>query len=333
MKTILSPFSLKDMTISNRIVMAPMCMYSAKADGLATPWHYTHYTTRAVGGVGLIIVEATAISPEGRISDQDLGIWNDAQRDNLSEIVAGVHAFGSKIGIQLQHAGRKSESQITPHFSVSDKAFSEDYIVPQKLTKEDYPMIARGFQDGARRALEAGFDLIELHAAHGYLLSESISPLTRPELPLSERIELLDQVIQAVKQVWPETKPLQIRLSATDYVPEGLSQADLLELVQHLADLGVDSINVSSGGVVPTVPKVYPGYQVPYSALIKEHIDIATIAGGLITTIDMATEILENGRADLVYLGRELLRNPYFVHQLGRRFDQELFVPKQYRRA
>lgn len=333
MKTILSPFHLKDMTLKNRIVMAPMCMYSAEADGLATPWHYTHYTTRAVGGVGLIIVEATAVSPEGRITDQDLGIWNDDQRDQLRQIVLAVQALGSKIGLQLQHAGRKSESSVLPHYSVSDQAFSDDYLAPKKLREADFPMIAQAFQAAAKRALEAGFDLIEVHAAHGYLLSEAISPLTRPDMALTDRLELIDQVIKAIKTVWPETKPLQVRLSATDYVPEGLSRSDLLAVVDHLASLGVDSINVSSGGVVPIAPTAFPGYQVPYSALIKENFDIATIAGGLITSIDMATEILENGRADLVYLGRELLRNPYFVHQLGRRYDQAEFVPRQYRRA
>ena len=333
MKKILTPFVIKDMELKNRIVMPPMCMYSAKEDGLANPWHYSHYTTRAVGNVGLIIVEATAVSPEGRITDNDLGIWNDDQRDRLAAIVQAVQQLGSKIGIQLQHAGRKSQSAVLPHYSVSDQAFNREYIAPQKLKQEDYPMIADAFQQAAKRALEAGFDLIEIHGAHGYLLSEAISPLTRPELVLSERLKLLDQVIQAVKQVWPEQKPLQVRISASDWRDDGLSQTDLIQLAKHLQDLGVDSINVSSGGVSETAPRAFPGYQVPFSEIIKQHIDMATIAGGLINSIDMATEIIENRRADMVFLGRELLRNPYFVHQLARRFDVDDMVPTQYRRA
>lgn len=333
MKTILSPITIKDMTIKNRIVMPPMCMYSAQADGLATSFHDIHYTTRAVGEVGLIMVEATAVTPEGRITDADLGLWNDEQRDRLKPIVSSVQSYGSKIGIQLQHSGRKSTSAVLPHVSVTNLPFSDEYVAPVALDDEGYHRIAIAFRDGARRALEAGFDLIEIHAAHGYLLSESISPLTRPELDLSQRISLLNQVIVAVKEVWPETKPLQVRLSATDWQEDGLNRHDYLQLVRHLKDLGVDIINVSTGGVTPTPPIAFPGYQVPYSQLIKQSMDMVTIAGGLVSTIDLALDIIENGRADMVYMGRELLRNPYFVHQLARRLGNEDFVPKQYRRG
>ena len=333
MKTILTPFSIKDMTLKNRVVMAPMCMYSARQDGLATDFHHTHYTTRAVGNVGLLLVEATAVSPEGRISDQDLGIWNDEQRDRLKPIVAAVQSYGSKIGLQLAHAGRKSASQTVPHYSVTGQTFSPDYITPKKMSPDDYQRIARDFQAGARRALEAGFDLIEIHAAHGYLLSESLSPLPRPDMELAQRVELLNQVIVAVQTVWPEEKPLQVRLSASDWHDEGLSRSDLVQLVRHLKSLGVDSINVSSGGVTPLKPPTFPGYQIPLAEFIKQSCDIATIGGGLIETIDMATEIIQNGRTDLIYLGRELLRNPYFVHQLGRRYEIADAVPTAYRRA
>ena len=333
MKTIFQPFTIKELTIPNRIVMAPMCMYSAKEDGLATMWHHIHYTTRAVGSVGLIIIEATAVREEGRISDRDLGLWNDAQRDQLKTIVDSVHAQGAKIGIQLAHAGRKSGSAVLPHYGISGDAFSDDYIQPDKLQEDDYPMIVEAFQASARRAYEAGFDLIELHAAHGYLLSEAISPLPRPNLDLSERITLLNQVIVAVRQVWPHEKPLQMRLSATDYVPEGLSEEELLQLVQHLKNLDVDIINVSSGGVINVPIKAFPGYQVRFSDLIRNECSIPTIAGGLITSGDMITEILDNQRADLVYLGRELLRHPYFVHELARRFNEPSFIPKAYERG
>lgn len=333
MKKILTPFTIKDMTLKNRVVMAPMCMYSAEEDGLATAFHRTHYTTRAVGNVGLILVEATAVAPEGRISDQDLGIWNDQQRDELKSIVSSVQSYGSKIGIQLAHAGRKSESKVLPHYSVSGQNFSDDYIMPEKLLPSDYGRIAQEFQDGARRALEAGFDLIELHAAHGYLLSESISPLPRPKMELPERMELLDEVVRAVLKVWPEEKPLQVRISASDWHDDGLSQNDLIQLSRHLKNLGVDSIHVSSGGVTPVKPPVFPGYQIPLAEIVKQSCDLPTIGGGLIETIDLATEIIENERVDLIFLGRELLRNPYFVHALGRHLGEQEVIPPQYRRA
>ena len=327
-------FTIKDMTLKNRIVMPPMCMYSAEADAKATDWHHAHYVARALGDVGLIITEATAISPEGRISDNDLGLWNDEQMESLKPIVSAVQALGSKIGVQLAHAGRKSRSEVVPHWGASDIPLNEDYLAPQKLEPKDYDSMVQLWQDAARRALKAGFDLIEIHGGHGYLLSEFLSPHTHPEDDADTRFELVGRVVSAIRQVWPHEKPLQIRLSATDYLASGLSQEDLLDFVGRLKALGVDSINVSSGGVALTEIPIFPGYQVPWSEVIRRRYDIVTIAGGLIGDYNMVTEILENDRADLVYLGRELLRNPNFVHQYAKmRHLRDEVVPEQYHRA
>lgn len=334
MNKVFTTLKIKDMSLKNRIVMAPMCMYSAQMDAIATEWHRVHYATRALGDVGLIMTEAVAVLPEGRISDQDLGLWNDNQREKLRAIVTAVQNLGSKIGIQLAHAGRKSRSSSLPHIGASTRALNDEYVAPEKLDPSSYDLMAEAWKKAAKRAHEAGFDLIEIHGGHGYLISEFLSPFTHPEDDLDNRFELLSKIVKSIRQVWPTEKPLQIRLSATDYLEEGLSKRDLIEIVRRLKKLDVDVINVSSGGVDQADIPIYPGYQVPWSDFIKKHVDIITIAGGLISDVNMVTEILENDRADLVYLGRELLRNPFFVHDYSasRRIHEEI-VPEQYQRA
>lgn len=328
-----TPITIKDMSLKNRITMPPMCMYSAGDDGVANAFHYVHYTTRAVGSVSLIIVEATAVSPEGRLSDNDLGLWNDAQSDALKDIVDGVHHFGSKIGIQLAHAGRKADTASKPYLSSTDVPFNENSPSARIMDDEDKQQIVGKFKDAAQRALACGFDLIEIHAAHGYLIHQYLSPITNPK-PLHERMTLLKDIVSAIRTVWPHHKPLQVRLSATDYREGGLSREDLHGIVHMLKTHGVDIINVSSGGIVETPIHAYPGYQVPLSEDIRRNCDIFTIAGGLVVNFEMANEIIENGRADLVYLGRELLRNPYFIHEHAKRHKlKESFVPEAYQRG
>jgi NADPH2 dehydrogenase len=339
MSKLFSNLKIKDMDLKNRIVMAPMCMDSCSdEDGLANNWHFIHYSTRAIGGVGLIIVESTGIEPGGRITDYDLGIWSDEHIKNLSNIVNECHKYGSKVGIQINHAGRKSETLSYSIIAPSPLAFNEHYRMPNEMTKEDITSTVNLFKAAAKRALTAGFDLLELHGAHGYLIGQFLSPLTnkrKDEYGGTEenRVRFLREVICAVKIVWPDTKPLQLRVSADDYEEGGNSAADTAVLINLIKNLGIDIVNVSSGGTVPARISTYPGYQICHSEIIKNQCTIPTIAGGLITSPLMAEEILNNRRADLVYLGRELLRNPYWALSAASQLDESIEWPIQYKRS
>jgi len=327
------------MYLRNRIVMAPMCMDSCNdQDGLANNWHFIHYSTRAIGGVGLIIIESTGIQPGGRITDNDLGIWSDEHIKNLANIVDECHKYGAKIGIQINHAGRKSETLSYPIIAPSPIAFNEHYRLPNEMTKEDITNTIDLFKSAAKRALTAGFDLLELHGAHGYLIGQFLSPLTNKRKDeyggtKENRVRFLREIIQAVKTVWPETKPLQLRVSAEDYAEGGNSAEETASLINLIKDIGIDLVNVSSGGTVPARISTYPGYQICYSEIIKKQCNIKTIAGGLITSPLMAEEILSNNRSDLVYLGRELLRNPYWVFGAASQLEETIEWPIQYKRS
>lgn len=337
METMLfSPYTIRGVTIKNRIVMSPMCMYSCDTeDGKVRNWHKIHYPTRAVGQVGLIIVEATAVAAQGRISSRDLGIWSDEHVDGLRELVSLVKEHGAKIGIQLAHAGRKAEVEgeiIAP----SAIPFSEKTQTPKEMTKADIEETIQAFQNGARRAKEAGFDIIEIHGAHGYLINEFLSPLANkrqdeyggsPE----NRYRFLGEVINAVREVWDG--PLFVRISASDYHPEGLTVKDYVPYAKRMKEQGVDLIDVSSGAVVPAKIHVYPGYQVPFAETIRREANIATGAVGLITSGLQAEEILRNGRADLVFLARELLRNPYWPYDAAKELGTTISAPVQYERG
>lgn len=339
MSKIFSNLILKDMELKNRIVMPPMCMYSCNnMDGIANNWHFVHYTTRAIGGVGLIIVEATGVEPVGRISDKDLGLWDDKQIEGLKSIVDECHKYGAKIGIQLNHAGRKSEVLSIQNVAPSAIAFNESYRVPSEMTKEDIKNTVNNFKAAASRALAAGFDLLELHGAHGYLISEFLSPLTnkrQDEYGGSDenRVRFLKEIIQAVKTVWPETKPLILRVSAEDYAEGGNTAVKTTALINLVKNEGIDMVHVSTGGVVPARMELYPGYQVKASEIIKTTCNIKTIAGGLITSPLMAEEILCNERANLVFVGRELLRNPYWPLEAAKMLGDEIKWPVQYERS
>jgi len=329
---------IKDMELKNRIVMPPMCMYSTDDSGYTNDWHYIHYATRAIGGVGLIIVEATAVEKRGRITDRDLGIWDDSHVEGLSRIVDLCKKHGAKIAIQLGHAGRKCEVKSEDIIAPSSIAFNEEYKVPKEMSKEDIKTVIKAFKEGAKRALLAGFDAIEIHAAHGYLINQFLSPLTNKRTDeyggsLENRARLLKEIIEEVRKVWPESKPLIIRVSAEDYVKEGNHPEDLAEIINLVKEKGVDLVDVSSGAVVPAEIKAYPGYQIKFAEIIKNRTGLPVIAGGLISEAEMAEEILSNNRADLVFWGRELLRNPYWPLQAAKKLRYNIDWPVQYERS
>lgn len=315
---LLAPYHLKSVQFKNRVVMSPMCMYSvANHDGKVTDFHMTHYGTRAIGQVGLVMLEATAVLPEGRISEADLGIWTDEHVVGLTKLVEHIHASGAKVGIQLNHAGRKSEVPNTTIYAPSAVAFNEKYAVPEALDESKLSTVIDAFKKAVERSKQAGFDVIELHGAHGYLINQFLSPLTNHREdhyggPIGNRYRLLSELIKATREIWE--KPLFVRVSCEDYVPDGAHLEDYILMSKWMRDAGVDVIDVSTGGLIPVQPPaVFPGYQVPYADKIRNSVGIATGAVGLITTANQAEEILENNRADLVFLGRELLRNPYWV--------------------
>jgi len=327
------PLQLKSITLKNRIGMSPMCMYSAH-DGFATDWHYVHYGTRAVGEVGLIIVEATAIAPEGRITPFDLGLWKNEQIPPLKKITDFVHKQGSVAGIQLAHAGRKASHDKPANggkqlsikeggwetVGPSPLPFDMNETAPLELTKEQIKNIVNQFAQAASRAYEAGFKLIEIHAAHGYLLHEFLSPLSNLRTDeyggsFRNSIRFLLEVIDAVKKVWPKDLPIFVRLSATEWTDGGWTLEDTVKLSKMLIAEGVDLIDCSSGGNLPRAKiPLQPGYQIEFAEELKKNgIPASTV--GLITTEEEINHILSYKQADLVLLGRELLRYPYFVLQ------------------
>lgn len=330
------PYKIKDITLKNRIVMAPMCMYSShNEDGKVENWHRTHYTSRAVGGVGLIIQEATAVTAQGRISPQDLGIWSDDHIEGLSGLVSLMKEQGAHAGIQLAHAGRKAvlEGDI---IAPSALPFNEKMETPLEMSLQDIKETVEAFKQGAVRAKKAGYDLIEIHAAHGYLINEFLSPLSNKRTDeyggsAENRYRFLKEVIEAVNSVWDG--PLFVRVSAKDYADGGLDAEDYAVFSSWMKEQRVDLVDVSSGAVVPAKIDVYPGYQVKLSETIRNKADIPTGAVGLITTGIQAEEILQNERADLILLARELLRNPYWPRTAALELGVEIESPKQYDRA
>ncbi|MBE2974937.1 NADPH dehydrogenase NamA [Priestia megaterium] len=331
-----SPYTVKDVTLKNRIVMSPMCMYSCeKEDGVITDFHMVHYTTRAVGQVGLIMVEASAVVPQGRISAQDLGIWNDEQRDGLTKLVTQLKENGAKTAIQLAHAGRKAtvEGDI---YAPSAIAFDDKSKKPLEMTTEQIHETISAFEESARRSKEAGFDIIELHAAHGYLVHQFLSPLSNKRSDeyggsAENRYRFLKEIIEAVKTEWDG--PLFVRVSASDYTEGGLTVDDHVAFAKWMKEQGVDLIDVSSGALVHAPINVYPGYQVPFADKIKQQANIDTGAVGLITTGRQAEEILQSERADLIFVARELLRDPYFPRTAAKELNETISAPVQYERG
>jgi 2,4-dienoyl-CoA reductase-like NADH-dependent reductase (Old Yellow Enzyme family) len=347
------PFPQRSLTLRNRLVVSPMCEYSA-TDGVPNDWHMVHLGSRAVGGAALVIAEASAVSAQGRISPQDTGLWNQAQLQAWQPITRFIKAQGAIAGMQLAHAGRKA-STLRPWdghgpvpagqgdwLTVAPSAlpFDAGWPAPQALDEAGIQAVIADFRAAAQRALAAGFELIEVHAAHGYLLHQFLSPLSnrrddRYGGSFENRTRLVREVIVAVREVWPAELPLWLRLSATDWVDDGgwdIGQS--VELARQVKSLGVDLIDVSSGGLLPhaKIP-LAPGYQVPFAAQIRREAGVATGAVGLITGAEQAAQIVANGAADVVLIARESLRDPYFPRRAAQRLGAKIDAPAQYQRA
>jgi 2,4-dienoyl-CoA reductase-like NADH-dependent reductase (Old Yellow Enzyme family) len=331
-----TPLTIRSITLKNRIVVSPMCQYSSE-DGFANDWHFVHLGSRAVGGSGLVFTEATAVNPEGRISPQDLGIWKDEHIAELKRITDFIEKNGSVPGIQLAHAGRKAsvtepwnhDKLIPPSaggwktVAPSAVPFSEEKDTPLELTTEGINKIVSDFKDAAVRSLAAGFKVIELHGAHGYLINEFLSPLCNQRTDayggsFENRTRFLMEIIAAVRSVWPAEYPLFLRISAIDWAEGGWSIEDSVRLAELVKDKGVDLIDCSSGGVVSHVKiPARPNYQVPFAEAVRKT-GIPTGAVGIIVTAEQAEAILANGQADLIFMARELLRDPYFPLRAAR---------------
>jgi NADPH2 dehydrogenase len=330
-------YNLKNTVLKNRIVMPPMCMYSSDETGKAGEFHFNHYVSRAVGGVGMIIAEATAVQKNGRTTDRDLGLWEDNQIDGLNKIVEGIRRYGTKAAIQLNHGGRKYTGSWGKAVAPSSVKFSDNSCLPEALTEDGIKEIADSFKNAAVRADKAGFDVLELHAAHGYLIHQFLSPLSniredRYGGNLENRTRLLSEILLSVRSVWPEEKPILLRVSADDYKDGGITLEDMVQIINSVKG-HIDMVHVSTGGLVPAEINAYPGYQVNYSNAIKHECNIPTIAVGLITGIELAEEIISDSRADLVAVGRELLRNPYFAINAARANSLKIDYPEQYKAA
>jgi 2,4-dienoyl-CoA reductase-like NADH-dependent reductase (Old Yellow Enzyme family) len=348
-----TPLTQRGVTFPNRIAVSPMCQYSSD-DGLANDWHFVHLGSRAVGGAGLVIVEATAVTPEGRITPQDMGIWTDGHIAPLKRIVDFVHTNGSRAGIQLAHAGRKASTarpwdggkKVLPSaggwtdvLAPSAVPFSKDYPQPVELDKAGIRLIVQAFVAATRRSLEAGFDVVEIHAAHGYLLHEFFSPLSNLRTDeyggsFENRTRILIEVVDAVREVWPEDRPLWVRISATDWAEGGWNADESADLGRVLKQHGVDLIDTSSGALVEyaKIP-AGPGYQVEFADKIRREAGIATGAVGMITDPAQADTIIRTGQADVVLLARELLRDPYWPLHAAERLGQKITWPAQYLRS
>lgn len=353
MPNLFDPLSIRDLTLPNRIVVSPMCEYSS-IDGFANDWHLVHLGSRAVGGAGLVMTEASAVTPEGRISPEDLGIWSDHHVEFLARITRFIHSQGCVAGIQLAHAGRKASTYrpwdgngLVPEGSggwknvVAPSAipFAENYPMPQALTPEGIQAVVRAFVEAAGRARHAGFRVIEIHAAHGYLISEFLSPLANQRTDqyggsFENRIRLLLEVVAAIRGSWPESSPLFVRISATDWVEGGWTLDDSVELAWRLKHSGVDLVDCSSGGnVQPAQIPVGPGYQTGFAERIRRETKILTGAVGMITAPAQADHIIRTGQADVATIAREFLRDPYWPLRAARELGYPATWPVQYLRA
>lgn len=343
-----SPIKFRNVELKNRWVMSPMCMYSCE-NGLANDFHFVHYGSRAQGGTGLLIVEATGVEPKGRITNHCMGIWNDEQAEKLKKIVQFVHQHSeSKIGIQLAHAGRKASTWNNVQTSLEDGwetvapsaiPYQQGERVPHVLTVEEIKEQIQHFKEAARRSVKAGFDVIEIHAAHGYLIHQFLSPLSNIRNDeyggsFENRIRFLIEIVDAVNEELDQNVALFVRISGTEYAENGWNIDDSVKLSKVLRNHGVDLIDVSSGGNIHGAKiSVFDGYQVPFSSAVKNQANVQTGAVGLITASQQAEEILQNGEADLIFVAREILRNPYLAVHGSFEMKEDCFFPHQYLRA
>lgn len=353
MSRLFSPLKLRDTTFRNRIFLSPMCQYSAR-DGMPETWHLVHLGSRAVGGSGLVMTEATGVSPEGRITPGCLGLWSDRHRDAFRPIVDFIRQQGAVPGIQLAHAGRKASCgspwQRHGDFLSPDEGgwqtlapsalpYSPQHGTPQALDAAQIETVVQQFLAAAARALDAGFEVVELHCAHGYLMHSFLSPLTNRRQDeyggsLENRCRLPLRIARALREFWPQDKPVLVRISATDWVEGGWDLAQSLQLAAWLRDAGIDLIDCSSGGLTPdAVIPAGPGYQTEFAAAIRNQVGIATGTVGMIASAEQAEHILVSGQADAVLLGRAMLRDPYWPLRAARELQHPLEWPQQYARA
>ncbi len=353
MSKLFETYKLREIEFRNRIFVSPMCQYSSD-DGMPTDWHLVHLGSRAVGGAGLVIQEATAVSPEGRISPSDAGIWSDKHAEAYKPITKFIKEQGAVAGIQLAHAGRKASTyepwnggdKVDDNsggwqtFAPSAEKFSDEYPMPKETSHSDIDKVKNDFAAAANRAVEAGFEVIEIHAAHGYLLHEFLSPLSNKRTDeyggsLENRMRLPLEIASIVRDAVPEKLPVFVRISATDWTENGWDLEQSIELCKRLKEIGVDLIDVSTGGNVPDAEiPVSPNYQVTFAAEIRKQAGIPTGAVGMITEAQQVETILQNGEADVILMAREFLRDPYFPFTAAKELGEELgYVPKQYGRA
>ena len=353
MSGLFDPLAIRDVKFANRVFVSPMCQYSSH-DGYANDWHFVHLGSRAVGGAGLVLTEATAVLPEGRISPQDLGIWADEHIEMLGRIISFIHEQGSVAGMQLAHAGRKasthrpwetpgaiseSEGGWKKVVAPSAVAFADTYPMPQALTTEGIQEVVSAFAAAARRACQAGFRVLEIHGAHGYLIHEFLSPLSNKRADnyggsFENRTRLCREIVAAVRSTWPKELPLFVRISSTDWIEGAWDVDDSVKLARQLKSMGVDLIDCSSGGNVPhaKIP-VGPGYQVAFAERIRREAEIRTGAVGMITSPVQAEHIIRTEQADAVIMAREFLRDPYWPLRAARELDEPIAWPVQYLRA
>lgn len=336
MQGLFSTFKIKDLELKNRIVMSPMCMYSVeKKDGIATEWHYLHYVSRAVGGAGFIMIEMTDVEPDGRISDYDLGLWSDDQIPALKKIVDGIHLQGAKAAIQIAHAGRKAQDAEIP-VAPSAIPFDENSKTPRALTTEEVKDIVEKFRLAVRRAVQAGFDAIEIHGAHGYLIHQFHSPLTnkREDEYGKDLTKFGREIIQAAKNEIPAGMPLFMRISAKEYVEGGYDIDGSIKFSKEYQDAGVDMFDISSGGEGQIAawgrPGTHAAYQAPLARKIKEALNVPVIAVGRLDDAILANGLIGNEEADLIAVGRGMLRNPYWSLEASKQLRKEADIPKQY---
>lgn len=338
-----SPFSIKGLNLKNRIVMAPMCQYSVDTkDGMPNDWHFVHYVSRAIGRTGLIIVEMTDIEPDGRITDYDLGLWSDKHIPAFKRIVDAVHKQGAKIGIQIAHAGRKAQDAIQPvspsNIPYPQAENSNLYRTPKELSISEITQLVDKFKQTARRAVDAGFDTIELHGAHGYLLHQFMSPNmnVRSDEYGEDLAKFGLEVIEAVKSVMPEEMPLLMRMSAVEYIDNGYAIDHAVAIAKRYRDAGIDMFHISSGGEGPPGklrPGNYPGFQVGYARHFKDTLDVPVIAVGILEDPHIAQQVLQNKDADLIAIGRGMLDDPYWAIHAIKEVTGEVIPPVQYKRG
>lgn len=339
MANLFSPFSLKGLELKNRVVMPPMCQYSVEAkDGKPTDWHFVHYVSRAVGGTGLIIIEMTDVEPDGRITDYDLGLWSDEQVPAFARIMEECQRYGAKMGIQIGHAGRKAQDASTP-VAPSAIPFNSTFKTPRPLSTDEVKGMIEKFGNAAKRAIQAGVDTIELHGAHGYLIHQFHSPLiNRREDEYGKDLTKFGvEIIQAIKSEMPSQMPLIMRVSAIEYVDNGYGIDYGIEICKQYQKAGVDMFHITSGGEGPIgsagKPGANPGYQVPFARAVKQALNVPVIAVGKLWEPAIAESVIGNEDADLVAVGREMLRNPYWALHAAQSLGYSPDAPKQYERA